>query len=135
MEWLWEVACQGEGCKPVAEEPAEVKETGRGQIQAIETNTLLMEDSPKTEGDTKQSIQETFRIGGSMMDQIWFVIMTAGVFLAFLAGIGIMILWNLRKRRARTEKRDSWEGRMAYLEEAVNRAGMLNNSFFHSLEI
>ena len=135
VEWLWEVACQGEGCKPVAEEPAEVKETGRGQIQAIETNTLLMEDSPKTEGDTKQSIQETFRIGGSMMDQIWFVIMTAGVFLAFLAGIGIMILWNLRKRRARTEKRDSWEGRMAYLEEAVNRAGMLNNSFFHSLEI
>jgi len=69
------------------------------------------------------------------MHEFWLVAMTTGVFLAFLAGVGVMVLWNLRKRGTPTEKNDGWETRMAYLEEAVNRAGMLNSSFFHALEV
>lgn len=134
-EWLWEVACRGDDCLHIAEEPAKVKDVERNQIQMGKAKTLLMEENPKLEGASRQPVRETIRTGGSVMDQIWFGVMTAGVFLSFLAGVGLMLLWNLRKRVAPTEKSDGWEGRMAYLEEAVNRAGVLNNNFFHSLEV
>jgi len=74
------------------------------------------------------------------MQQFWMILMGASVVAAFLSGGGVMFLWNVRKREAQPrgaqpEKSDGWEARMAYLEEAVNRAGVLNSSFFHSLEV
>jgi len=70
-----------------------------------------------------------------IVQQFWITLMGASIVAAFLSGGGVVFLWNSRKRKAQPEKSDGWEGRMAYLEEAVNRAGMLNSSFFHSLEI
>jgi hypothetical protein len=85
--------------------------------------------------------QESTRIGGEIVREFWMIMMGASILLSFLAGGGMMFLWNARNRGVQSEKNaksvnnDGWEARMAYLEEAVNRAGMLNSSFFHSLEI
>src|SRR5262249_10015039 len=40
-----------------------------------------------------------------------------------------------RKQDKQREKGEGWEARMAYLEEVVNRAGVLNSDFFHSLDL
>jgi len=134
-DWLWQATCQEERCPPVVGNLTAKEDAERKQKRMVGTTALLMEDSSKTTSGPTQSVQETFPIGGFVMDQIWLIGMTAGVLLFFLASVGIMMLWNLRKHKMQTEKGDGWEGRMAYLEEAVNRAGMLNNSFFHSLEV
>jgi hypothetical protein len=103
--------------------------------QQGETETIDTEEEQHIASASEQPVQEAIRTWGAVMRELGMAAMTAGVFLSFLAGIGVMALWNLRKRGRPTENGDGWEGRMAYLEEAVNRAGMLNNSFFHSLEV
>jgi hypothetical protein len=57
--------------------------------------------------------------------------------LSFLAGAGLVLVISRKKpkRDEPGEKGESWETRMVYLEEAVNRAGVLNSNFFHSLEL
>ncbi len=103
--------------------------------------------APVEQLSTKESLsvsmpaQEPNRIGGEIVHEFWQIMMGASLLLSFLAGASVVFLWNARKRGARPEKKESitksdgWETRMAYLEEAVNRAGMLNSSFFHSLEV
>jgi hypothetical protein len=71
--------------------------------------------------------------GGVIMHDIWTLAIVIGLLCAFLGG-GVFV--RLFSGKGRKEKKDDgWEQRMAHLEEAVNRAGVINNSFFHGLEI
>jgi hypothetical protein len=133
--WEWEVACRDGGCVRFAAQYGEEVAANPVREQQREATTIDTEEEQLIASASEQPVQETIRAGGAVMREFWMVAMTAGVFLSFLAGIGVVVLWNLRKRGTPTEKSDGWEGRMAYLEEAVNRADMLNNSFFHSLEV
>jgi hypothetical protein len=69
------------------------------------------------------------------MHELWMIVAAVSVVLSFLAGSGVVLLWNFRRRGRSPEKSEGWEARMVYLEEAMHRAGALNSSFFHSLEI
>jgi hypothetical protein len=131
----WEVACRDGDCVRVAARYGEAVDGNPVREQQGEAKTIDTEEKQHSVSTSGQPVREAIRTGGAVMGELWMAAMTAGVFLAFLAGIGVVVLWNLRKRGTSTEKSDGWEGRMAYLEEAVNRAGMLNNSFFHSLEV
>lgn len=71
--------------------------------------------------------------GGVIMHDLWTLAIVIGLLFAFLGG-GVFV--RLFSGKGRKEKKDDgWEQRMAHLEEAVNRAGVINNSFFHGLEI
>ncbi|MGE0682181.1 MAG: hypothetical protein AB7P69_14940 [Candidatus Binatia bacterium] len=131
----WEGVCQDGGCVRFAASDNEEVDLNPVREQQRETKTIDTEEEQQVASASEQPAQEAIRIGGTVMGELWMAAMTAGVFLSFLSGIGVVVLWNLRKRGTSTEKSDGWEGRMAYLEEAVTRAGMLNNSFFHSLEV
>lgn len=135
MGWEWENVCQDDGCARFVGRRDEGIDTEPAPAPRDEVKSIPVEEERQSVEASTQPVQEAIRTGGTMMREFWMAAMTAGVFLSFLAGIGVVVLWNLRKRGAPTEKSDGWEGRMAYLEEAVNRAGMLNNSFFHSLEV
>jgi hypothetical protein len=133
--WEWEVACRDGGCARLAARRGEEVDANPVYEQQGEAKRIDTEEEQQGASASEQPVQEAIRPGGAVMGELWMAAMTAGVFLSFLAGIGVVVLWNLRKRGTSTEKSDGWGGRMAYLEEAVNRAGMLNNSFFHSLEV
>lgn len=78
-----------------------------------------------------EEIPEEISIGGGLMHDVW--LMAIGVGVLFVLGGGGVICWSKHRRRRR--ERDSWEQRMAHLEDAVNQAGILNANFFHSLEL
>lgn len=133
--WEWAVACQGGACVRFAAEPQETANAKPVYEQQEAEKIRDPEEGRRSVEAPAQPALKAIRTGGSVMHELWVAAMTAGVFLSFLAGVGVMVLWNLRKRGPRIEKGDGWEGRMANLEEALTRAGMLNSSFFHSLEI
>lgn len=135
--WAWGGACRNGDCVRLAgrDDNGMAINAVREQPKEAKTIDIDMEAQQLVANAFEQPRQKAIRTGGALMGELWMAAMTAGVFLSFLAGVGVVVLWNLRKRGASTEKSDGWEGRMAYLEEAVNRAGMLNNSFFHSLEV
>lgn len=132
--WSWERICQEVGCIDVRAE--ELPNVESGQETPLPQTTAKPEDSQSVSvADVELNDEGPKQVGGNMMHQAWLVAMGIGVLLSFLTGIGVMLVWNRRHAGARTEKSDAWETRMAYLEEAVNRAGVLNSSFFHSLEV
>lgn len=135
MGWGWENVCQDGDCARFAVRRDEGIDAEPAPAPRDEAPSMPVEREQQFVDAATQPVQEAIRTGGTMMREFWMAAMTAGVFLSFLAGVGVVVLWNRRKRSAPTEKSDGWEGRMAYLEEAVNRAGVLNNSFFHSLEV
>lgn len=126
---------------PIQEEaPNEVKVAEPPHTQVTEPPTVKVPEFQEPMLFSHDLTREPNHTGGTIMQQFWMILMGASVVAAFLSGGGVMFLWNARKRKAQPrevqpEKSDGWEARMAYLEEAVNRAGMLNSSFFHSLEI
>ena len=71
--------------------------------------------------------------GGVIMHDIWTLAMVMGLLCSFLGGGAVALLFSGKGRKEK--KADGWKQRMAHLEEAVNRAGVINNSFFHGLEI
>lgn len=132
--WSWERVCQEVGCIEVrTEEFPVVKSKPETFVSQTPETPERIEDAGSV--DSALNHAELNQVGGSMMHQAWLAAMGIGVLLSFLTGIGVMLVWNRRHAGARMEKSDAWETRMAYLEEAVNRAGVLNSSFFHSLEI
>lgn len=133
--WEWEVACRDGGCIRLTVREGEEVDINPAHERQREIQTVNQEAGQQIVSVSAQPKHEAIRPGGAVMGELWLAAMTAGVCLSFLAGISVVMLWNLRKRGTATGKSDSWEGRMAYLEEAVNRAGLLNNSFFHSLEV
>jgi hypothetical protein len=73
--------------------------------------------------------------GGAAMHDAWMVVMTVGLLLSFLGGVGLALLLSGRRGQTPEKKPGEWEARMASLEETVKRAGILNSKFFHSLEV
>jgi hypothetical protein len=132
--WSWERVCQEIGCIQAG---AEVSTDAAQTQEQFATQGVMTSDASR---DSDLPVTESHYEGpnyieGIVMHEIWLAVVGAGVLLSFLTGIGVMLVWSRRQAGARTEKSDGWEARMAYLEEAVNRAGVLNSSFFHSLEI
>jgi hypothetical protein len=132
--WSWERFCQEAGCIQVG---AEVFPTILQEQRQLVSSTVVNADVPQDFdlGNEERNLEGLNYVGGITMHQVWFTVMSVGVLLSFLAGVGVMVVRNRRQTGVRTEKSDGWETRMAYLEEAVNRAGVLNSSFFHSLEV
>lgn len=115
--------------------PSEANAVEPARTQLTEPQTVTAPELREPVFFSQELTRELNRTGGVVVQQFWMIMMGASIVLAFLSGGGVMFLWNLRKYKAPPEKSDGWEARMAYLEEAVNRAGMLNSSFFHSLDI
>jgi hypothetical protein len=132
--WSWERACQEIGCILVGGEgfPGAPRNDEQIAIQGSEEADVAQDLSPPT---PELNFAGSSHAGGVIMHEFWLAMVSIGALLSFLAGVGVMMLWHRRRAGARMEKRDGWETRMAYLEEAVNRAGVLNSSFFHSLEV
>jgi len=133
--WTRELTNQDYSSTHFAGEYEEAQDNKRFLSRPEETKSLSVQKLRSVDSSSEQPRREIIRTRGAVMHEIWLGAMTVGVGLAFLAGIGSMLLWNLRKRGAAADKNDGWETRMAYLEEAVNRAGMLNSNFFHALEV
>jgi hypothetical protein len=95
----------------------------------------------ETNANPEPFFNEHYRGGGEIVQEVWRILMGVSLLVAFFTGGGVVFLWTKRKRKPQPEKAEKsvkgseWDGRMAYLEEAVNRAGVLNSSFFHSLEV
>lgn len=133
--WSWEEVCRESGCL----QGTEIAMTGSETVPALEEPVALVTvpaEAPREALPAAEEAAHDFnqREGAIMMYKMWVIVIGVGVLLSFLAGVGVMLLWTSRKRGVTSaEQGDGWETRMAYLEEAVNRAGMLNSSFFHSL--
>jgi hypothetical protein len=96
----------------------------------------LQEDFAPASAPGEQGADLQFT-GGGVMQEVWIFTIATGVLLSFLAGVGAMLLTERKKSKQdkQREKGEGWEARMAYLEEVVNRAGVLNSNFFHSLDL
>jgi hypothetical protein len=135
LAWSWDFFCREHRCVGFGPDQNNSSD-GIVVSQPLATPLLGVEKSNNAARPTDLLTQNEIRtMRGGLMSQAWMIAMSVGVVLSFLAGVSVMLLWNMRKRTAQPEKSEGWETRMAYLEEAVNRAGVLNSSFFHSLEI
>src|SRR5262249_21245080 len=126
---------------PAQEEAqSDVKVIEPSRTQIAEPQTVQAPEFQESVFFSHDLMREPNHTGGTIMQQFWMILMGTSVVAAFLSGGGLMFLWNAHKRKAQPrearpreawpEKSDAWEARMAYLEEAVNRAGVLNSSFF-----
>jgi hypothetical protein len=135
-DWSWELLCRERGCVQAANRSDASQTVEPSHEPLAEPVSVDSGDSYGPAPETAEfGREETRHIGGVDMHAVWLAVIGVGVLLSFLAGVGVMVLWGRRKPLAQTGKGEGWETRMAYLEEAVNRAGVLNSSFFHSLEI
>jgi len=142
VDWPWERVCQDRRCVSSGEGRSEAQKTearAAGVVQsALEQTTVnveaLHQESHSYPAEVvAQGAGQTNR--GTVMRELWMIVAAVSVVLSFLAGCGFVLLWNFRRQGRSPEKSEGWEARMVYLEEAMQRAGALNSSFFHSLEI
>ncbi|MBI3300674.1 MAG: hypothetical protein HYZ72_01130 [Deltaproteobacteria bacterium] len=124
--WGLEQACRDVGCN-VSLSGVFTVDSGIHRIHLPKP-----EESPDDAFSPVEHALGVILTGGVAMHDVWLLTVGIGLLLSFLGGGGLALLLSGRKRR---KKADKWEARIAYLEKAVNRAGVLNNQFFHSLEI